>query len=113
MLFNFLIRIQETIKSTTTPEQHKLELERVTPLLATKINIINDNKDWRIHLQQMKHYYDGLKSYTDEKGGNAMNNKLNAVAQEIEKGLEKISSREKYINTQFESQVKNKKFSRT
>ena len=47
----------------------------------------------------MKHYYDGLKSYTD--GGNAMNNRLNAVAQEIEKGLEKISSREKYINTQL------------
>jgi estrogen-related receptor beta like 1 len=99
-------RTQETITSSTTPEQHRLELERVTPLLSAKINIINDNKDWRIHLQQMKHYYDGLKTYTDEKdGGNAMNNRLNGVAQEIEKGLEKISSREKYINTQFESQT--------
>jgi hypothetical protein len=34
------------------PEEWRLEVERVTPLL--KVSIQNDHKDWRLHLQQME-----------------------------------------------------------
>ena len=33
------------------PEAWKQEVERVTPLL--KVTLANDNKDWRIHLQNV------------------------------------------------------------
>jgi estrogen-related receptor beta like 1 len=34
--------------------QWKLEVERVTPML--KVTLGNDNKDWRVHWQQLQHY---------------------------------------------------------
>lgn len=75
-----------------------MEVERVTPLLKVKLQ--NDNKDWRMHLQQMEHQHSKIK------GGIAVTDQLTNLYNEIEITLEKISSREKYINSQFESQVK-------
>ncbi|KAJ3056522.1 Intraflagellar transport protein 57 [Rhizophlyctis rosea] len=112
---------QPPIKPKIDPAEWKLEVERVTPLL--KVQIANDNKDWRIHLDQMhlhqkvghrlmmKHHgkkinkaYDWIlqtigTSLIDTRG------QLTKLHTEIEKTLEKISSREKYINTQFEPQI--------
>lgn len=34
--------------------QWRLEVERVTPML--KVTLGNDNKDWRVHWQQLQHY---------------------------------------------------------
>ncbi len=110
----------DVVLPTATAEQHKLELERVTPQLLAKINLVNDNKDWRLHLQQTQHYYEQLKAFDKKQAeedvrrstgriGSAqppsIKTQLATIAGEIEKGLEKISSREKYINTQFENQT--------
>ncbi|KAI8843317.1 Intraflagellar transport protein 57 [Chytriomyces hyalinus] len=76
----------------------KLEVERVAPML--RVQISNDNKDWRIHLEQMATNHSTIISSLSES-----KSQLGKLHGEIEKTLEKISSREKYINTQFESQI--------
>ncbi|KAJ3043813.1 Intraflagellar transport protein 57 [Rhizophlyctis rosea] len=89
---------QPTIKPKIDPAEWKLEVERVTPLL--KVQIANDNKDWRIHLDQMHLHQKTIgTSLSDTRG------QLTKLHTEIEKTLEKISSREKYINTQFDPQI--------
>jgi estrogen-related receptor beta like 1 len=40
------------------PVQWKLEVERVAPLL--KVTLANDNKDWRVHLQQLQFHQEVL-----------------------------------------------------
>ncbi len=76
----------------------KLEVERVTPSL--RIQLTNDNKDWRIHLESMTHYFNVIRNLDGD-----IKERLKTLKSDIEKGLEKIVSREKYINTQFEGQV--------
>ncbi|KAJ3072594.1 Intraflagellar transport protein 57 [Podochytrium sp. JEL0797] len=76
----------------------KLEVERVAPLI--RVQISNDNKDWRIHVEQMT-----MNHVTIEGSLSESKHQLERLHTEIEKTLEKISSREKYINTQFESQI--------
>jgi estrogen-related receptor beta like 1 len=83
----------------TDPGEWRLEVERVTPLL--KIKVSNDNKDWRIHLQQMDHHQAKINTIMAETQGQLMK-----LQTEIEQTLEKIVSREKYINSQFETQVR-------
>ncbi|KAJ3173293.1 Intraflagellar transport protein 57, partial [Geranomyces variabilis] len=67
----------------------RLEVERVTPLL--RVQIPNDNKDWRIHLISASLI--------------STRTHLQKLHTEISTQLEKLSSREKYINTQFEQQT--------
>lgn len=86
------------MESTVDPEQWKLELERVLPSL--KIRYRYDNRDWRVHYEQMHQYHDGIKNILSDTKGY-----LDKLHQEIAKTLEKISSREKYINQQLEGQV--------
>uniref|UniRef100_A0A8C1V7C2 Intraflagellar transport protein 57 homolog n=1 Tax=Cyprinus carpio TaxID=7962 RepID=A0A8C1V7C2_CYPCA len=72
-----------------------LEVERVLPQL--KVTIRTDNKDWRIHLDQMHQHQEGINtSLQDAKGC------LFKLREDISKTLEKVSSREKYLNTQLE-----------
>ncbi|TPX71211.1 hypothetical protein SpCBS45565_g01276 [Spizellomyces sp. 'palustris'] len=85
-------------KPKIDPAEWKLEVERVTPML--RVQIANDNKDWRIHVESMKHHHSTITSSMSE-----TQSQLNKLHADIEKTLEKISSREKYINTQFESQT--------
>lgn len=90
---------KNTTQTTQPPKvdllEWKLEIERVTPLL--KVQIHNDNKDWRIHVEQITHHKSAIHSSFSQ-----TKNHLTKLHQEIEKTLEKIISREKYINTQFE-----------
>ncbi|KAI8618712.1 intra-flagellar transport protein 57 [Chytriomyces sp. MP71] len=79
-------------------DEWKLEVERVAPML--RVQISNDNKDWRIHLEQMASNHMTIVTSLSESKSH-----LGRMHAEIEKTLEKISSREKYINTQFESQI--------
>jgi intraflagellar transport protein 57 len=65
-----------------------------------KVQITNDNKDWRIHVDQMQTHHSTISSSLTDTRSN-----LQRLHSEIEKTLEKITSREKYINTQFESQI--------
>ncbi|KAJ3103191.1 Intraflagellar transport protein 57 [Phlyctochytrium planicorne] len=92
------LKPQAVIKPATDPAEWKLEVERVTPML--KVQIPNDNKDWRIHIEQMNAHQKLIgSSLVDTK------TQLSKLQHEVEKTLEKISSREKYINAQFEHQI--------
>ncbi|XP_059139479.1 intraflagellar transport protein 57 homolog [Physella acuta] len=86
---------EEILESTTDAADWKLEVERVMPQL--KVTIRTDNKDWRVHLEQMHQHHDGIKSSLNESKVH-----LDKLQEEISKTLEKISSREKYINSQLE-----------
>ncbi|KAI8911659.1 intra-flagellar transport protein 57 [Gorgonomyces haynaldii] len=79
----------------TDPQEWKLEVERVSALL--KIQLPNNNKDWRIHLQQMDYHEKSIKELME-----ITETQLKKISNEIQQTLEQISSREKYINSQFE-----------
>merc|ERR1711983_442073 len=68
--------------------------------MGLKITVKNDTRDWRIHLEQMHQYRSGI----DESLTLTKNN-LDKLYSEISKTLEKISSREKYLNSQLEGQL--------
>ncbi|XP_067308623.1 intraflagellar transport protein 57 homolog isoform X3 [Pseudorasbora parva] len=83
------------LESDVDAAEWNLEVERVLPQL--KVTIRTDNKDWRIHLDQMHQHQDGINtSLHDAKGC------LFKLREDISKTLEKVSSREKYLNTQLE-----------
>ncbi|KAL9965679.1 hypothetical protein ACROYT_G029517 [Oculina patagonica] len=83
------------MESTTDAAEWKLEVERVLPLL--KVHIRTDNKDWRTHYEQMQQHSKEIKSSLTETKGH-----LDKLHHEISRTLEKISSREKYVNNQLE-----------
>ncbi|XP_072525163.1 intraflagellar transport protein 57 homolog [Salminus brasiliensis] len=88
-------RPEMILESVTDSAEWNLEVERVLPQL--KVIIRSDIKDWRIHVSQMHQHQDGIKtSLKDTKGY------LNRLLEEISKTQEKVSSREKYINSQLE-----------
>ncbi|KAJ3153645.1 Intraflagellar transport protein 57 [Geranomyces michiganensis] len=76
----------------------RLEVERVTPLL--RVQIPNDNKDWRIHVENMRHHQNLISTSLTSTATH-----LSKLHTEISSQLEQIRSREKYINTQFEAQT--------
>ncbi|KAM4683025.1 intraflagellar transport protein 57 homolog isoform 1-T1 [Amazona ochrocephala] len=89
---------EEILQSTTDAVEWNLELERVLPQL--KVTVRTDNKDWRIHVDQMHQHKDGIESSLKETRGY-----LDKLHNEISRTLEKINSREKYINNQLEHLV--------
>uniref|UniRef100_A0A0B7A0J5 Intraflagellar transport protein 57 homolog n=1 Tax=Arion vulgaris TaxID=1028688 RepID=A0A0B7A0J5_9EUPU len=86
---------EEILESTTDAADWKLEVERVMPQL--KVTIRTDNKDWRVHLEQMHQHNEGIETSLNESKVH-----LDKLQDEISHTLEKISSREKYINSQLE-----------
>ncbi|XP_042722747.1 intraflagellar transport protein 57 homolog [Lagopus leucura] len=86
---------EEILLSTTDAAEWNLEVERVLPQL--KVTVRTDNKDWRIHVDQMHQHKDGIESSLKETRGY-----LDKFHNEISRTLEKINSREKYINNQLE-----------
>ncbi|XP_029434332.1 intraflagellar transport protein 57 homolog [Rhinatrema bivittatum] len=89
---------EEILESTTDAAEWNLEVERVLPQL--KVTIRTDNKDWRIHVDQMHQHKEGIESSLKETKGY-----LDKLQNEISKTLEKVGSREKYINNQLEHLV--------
>uniref|UniRef100_A0A8B9D3E0 Intraflagellar transport protein 57 homolog n=1 Tax=Anser cygnoides TaxID=8845 RepID=A0A8B9D3E0_ANSCY len=89
---------EEILQSTTDAAEWNLEVERVLPQL--KVTVRTDNKDWRIHVDQMHQHKDGIESSLKETRGY-----LDKLHSEISRTLEKINSREKYINNQLEHLV--------
>ncbi|XP_076155950.1 intraflagellar transport protein 57 homolog [Alosa pseudoharengus] len=83
------------LESQTDAAEWNLEVERVLPQL--KVTIRTDNKDWRIHVDQMHQHQDGIKSSLKE-----AKSYLDKLQEDISKTLEKVTSREKYLNTQLE-----------
>ncbi|XP_067385280.1 intraflagellar transport protein 57 homolog isoform X2 [Channa argus] len=88
----------EILVSTVDVAEWNLEVERVLPQL--KVTIRTDNKDWRIHLDQMHQHRDKINSSFRE-----AKNYLDKLQEDIGKTLGKVSSREKYINNQLALQI--------
>ena len=64
------------------------------------MTIKTDGRDWRSHLDQMHQYRAGIdESLTTTKTS------LDKLQTDISKTLEKITSREKYLNSQLETQL--------
>ncbi|XP_037763497.1 intraflagellar transport protein 57 homolog isoform X3 [Chelonia mydas] len=89
---------EEILESTIDAAEWNLEVERVLPQL--KVTIRTDNKDWRIHIDQMHQHKDGIESALKETRGY-----LDKLHSEISRTLEKVNSREKYLNNQLEHLV--------
>nr|XP_009673380.1 PREDICTED: intraflagellar transport protein 57 homolog [Struthio camelus australis] len=95
---SYSVKQEEILESTTDAAEWNLEVERVLPQL--KVTVRTDNKDWRIHVDQMHQHKDGIESALKETRGY-----LDKLHNEISRTLEKINSREKYINNQLEHLV--------
>ena len=89
---------EEILESNTDATEWKLEVERVLPQL--KVMIKSDHKDWRTHIEQMHSLQDSIEDSLKE-----TKTYLEKLYEEISKTLEKISSREKYINNQLEGSM--------
>ena len=88
----------DVMYSSTNADDWRLEVERVTPLL--KVNIKSDHKDWRVHVDQMRHHQKGIETSLA-----VTKPQLDKLRDEIYRTFEKIGSREKYINNQLEQYV--------
>jgi len=77
----------------------RTEVERVLPQL--KVHIRSNNKDWRTHVEQMQQYQTSIEGSMATTQIN-----LDKLHGEISRTLEKIDSREKYVNKQLDSLIK-------
>ncbi|XP_030016601.1 intraflagellar transport protein 57 homolog [Sphaeramia orbicularis] len=91
-------KLDDILEATVDANEWNLEVERVLPQL--KVTVRTDNKDWRIHVDQMHQHRDGIKSSLKE-----AKSYLDKLQEDIGKTLEKVSSREKYINNQLENLI--------
>jgi len=88
---------EDLLESSTDALEWKMEVERVMPSL--KVHLRSD-KDWRTHLDQM---LENRKNMSTSLA--ASKTQLDQMHQEITRTLEKITSREKYINSQMEGPI--------
>ncbi|XP_054263754.1 intraflagellar transport protein 57 homolog [Macrosteles quadrilineatus] len=87
---------EEMLESNTNSEEWRLELERVLPKL--KVTIKSDSRDWRAHLEQMKQYQSSLQEVMS-----SANSQLQHLSTDLGNSLNKIQSRDKFLNSQLES----------
>ena len=71
-------------------------MEKVSSQL--KVTVRLDNRDWRTHLEQMHSYRRGI-----EEALTTTKAHLDKLHADIARTLEKIASREKYLNGQLEA----------
>ncbi|XP_043269962.1 intraflagellar transport protein 57 homolog [Venturia canescens] len=83
------------LESKTDTEEWKLELERVLPQL--KVTVRTDSRDWRAHLEQMKHHRENIASELNGSKG-----QLEKLHTDIGQTIDKINTREMYLNRQLE-----------
>ncbi|KAI3374122.1 hypothetical protein L3Q82_005983 [Scortum barcoo] len=101
----------EILESTVDAAEWNLELERVLPQL--KVTIRTDNKDWRIHVDQMHQHRDGIKSFAQR--GQVLSpdgvllcpllslqSYLDKLQEDIGKTLEKISEELERVKQEME-----------
>lgn len=86
---------QEVEVPNINQEAWSLELEKVLPQL--KITITNDSRDWRGHLEQMKNYKNSIDSSVT-----AAKAQMEKLHKDIVHTLDKIQSRERYLNKELE-----------
>merc|ERR1719277_8260 len=83
------------LEASIDPKEWLLEVERVAPKL--KIQLPNDSKEWRTHLQQTHAYKQVIE--TQFPSAKAQLEKLSGT---LTNALERIRSKEAFINTQFD-----------
>eukprot|EP00164_Ancoracysta_twista_P003997 GFYU01005365.1.p1 GENE.GFYU01005365.1~~GFYU01005365.1.p1 ORF type:complete len:446 (+),score=156.09 GFYU01005365.1:97-1434(+) len=93
------VRAHQVVESQTDPAQWRIELERVAPML--KLHISSDNKEWRTHLEQTKQHDDVISAALP-----STREQLEKLAQEVQKSLDKIATREKLINERLSDEVR-------
>merc|ERR1712232_788685 len=76
------------------------EVERVVPKL--KVTIPNDSKEWRTHLSQTRSYKQVIESQFP-----AARAQLDKLSKELSGALDRIKSKEAFINTQFDHRALN------
>ncbi|KAG2484902.1 hypothetical protein HYH03_016288 [Edaphochlamys debaryana] len=92
--------------SKVDPIAWKVELERVAPKL--RITIAADSKDWRSHLDEAHQHKDVIaKAWPDSKQS------LERLRTDLNGTLEKLQTREKYLNEQFETLLQQYRAART
>jgi estrogen-related receptor beta like 1 len=85
----------EILHNNIDPTIWALEVERAVPKL--KVQIPNDSNEWRTHLSQTRQYKQIIEQhFPDAKG------QLGSLSKELNAALEKIRSKENFINTQFD-----------
>jgi estrogen-related receptor beta like 1 len=83
------------LEANVDPKEWLLEVERVAPKL--KVQIPNDSKEWRTHLQQTRGYKQVIENEFP-----AAKAQLEKLSKELSSALERIKSKEAFINTQFD-----------
>lgn len=89
---------REALVSKADAHEWRLEVERVLPSL--RIQIRADDKDWRVRAQQISKNQASIESQLSD-----TKQQLTRLHEEVNKALEKVSSREKYINAQLSTQL--------
>lgn len=84
------------IESRVPAAEWRMEVERVAPQL--RVTVVQDSKDWRSHLEQAKQHHDAIKKTVPD--SMALLRGVEAAARDA---VDKVSQREKYINSQFDS----------
>ncbi|EGI68635.1 Intraflagellar transport protein 57-like protein [Acromyrmex echinatior] len=88
-------KLDSILESTTNREEWQLELEKVLPRL--KVTVKTDSRDWRAHLEQMKQLRTNIATNLS---GTKVH--LNKIYTDIGSTLDKIKTRETYLNKQLE-----------
>eukprot|EP00927_Polykrikos_kofoidii_P072216 TRINITY_DN6835_c0_g1_i2.p1 TRINITY_DN6835_c0_g1~~TRINITY_DN6835_c0_g1_i2.p1 ORF type:complete len:408 (+),score=128.86 TRINITY_DN6835_c0_g1_i2:54-1277(+) len=83
------------LESSVDPKEWLLEVERVSSRL--KIPVPNDSKEWRTHLQQTRGYKQVIEMQFPQAKA-----QLDKLSKELSQALDKIKSKEAFINTQFD-----------
>ncbi|GBM65587.1 Intraflagellar transport protein 57 [Araneus ventricosus] len=88
----------EVMESNVDAMEWKLEVERVMHQL--KVTVRNDSRDWRSHLDQIRQHRKNI-----DETMSTTKTQLDKLYTDISRSLEKIGSREKYLNNQLEQLV--------
>jgi len=88
-------KLDNILESNVDSHAWKMELERVLPTL--KVTLKLDGKDWRTHIDQMHNNQGAIEKYLAETSAH-----LTKLSEDINRTLEKINSREKYVNQSLE-----------
>jgi len=88
-------KLDNILESNVDSHAWKMELERVLPTLRVTLKL--DGKDWRTHIDQMHSNQGAIDKYLAETSAH-----LTKLSEDINRTLEKISSREKYVNQSLE-----------
>uniref|UniRef100_A0A6U5VW81 Intraflagellar transport protein 57 homolog n=1 Tax=Guillardia theta TaxID=55529 RepID=A0A6U5VW81_GUITH len=89
-------RENKILESATDPNAWKIEVENVAPLLKMRVEI--DNKEWRTHLEQTKELQGNIENKVP-----STQDHLGKLSNTIQQAIESISTREKYLNSQYKN----------